>query len=182
MARIPDDKLQQILDLLVEVKADYNLLRSHVLNQCFGYPLLAEGTNSGTLKTTNAVTYRIAGINYTKAATDNIAITAAAVQATDTYCLYLVSINANGDVTTTKGTAVATDTAVLPACPADNAVLGYFKIALSSAATFTAGTTDLGAANVVDTYFHPGIALDSAGAATAVSQAFETSVLNLYKV
>lgn len=156
---------------LDEIKADFNLLRLQVLNSNQGYALLAEGTNANTIKTTNAVTYTINGVNYTKAATDNIAMTACAQQATDTYCLYLVSIQADGDVVITKGTEVATDTAVLPAIPASEAPLGYIKIATASGATFTSGTTDLGAANVTDTYTELAYAMGTTNAATAIANA-----------
>lgn len=155
---------------LDEIKADFNLLRLQVLNSCQGYALLAEGTNANTIKTTNAVTFTIAGVNYTKAATDNIAMTALAAQADLTYCLYLVSIQADGDVVITKGTEVSTDTAVLPAIPADEAPLGYFKIA-TSGGTFTSGTTDLGAGTVTDTYVSLGYAMGATNASTAISNA-----------
>lgn len=161
--------------LTAELKADFNLLRAQVLTQNLGYALIAEGTNANTIKTTNAITFRIAGVNYTKAATDNIAMTACAQQADNTYCLYLVSIQADGDVVITKGTEVATDTAVLPACPAGECPIGYFKIA-TSGGTFTSGTTDLGDAAVTDTYFQIGVALDSAGASTAISSSDSDSL------
>ena len=40
----------------------------------------------------------------------------------------------------------------IPAPTAGTCPIGFVHIATSSAATFTAGTTDLGAANVVDTF------------------------------
>lgn len=162
--------------LTAELKADANLVRSQLLNCNLGYPLLAEGTNAATIKTTNATSFRIAGVNYTKAATDNIAITATAQQAISTYCLYLVSINASGTVTVTKGTEVATDTAVLPALPADSAPLGYFKIATDGATTYTGGTTDNGAAGITDTYVDLGVMNSGTSASTAIAAADSDSL------
>lgn len=151
--------VNQHATFLNEVKSDFNTLRTEYLllkdtleHLNFTKAALAEGTDAATIKTTVATYYTIDGVVYTKAATDNIAISAGAEQAVSTYCLYLVSINAAGTVAVTKGTAVATDTATLPALPASSAALGYFKIATDGATTYTAGTTDNGAAGITDTY------------------------------
>lgn len=161
--------LNQHATYLDEIKADFNLLRAQVLNSAGEDPDLAEGTNSATIKTTDACSYTIAGVTYEKAATDNIAITAAAEQAISTYCLYLVSINSSGTVTVTKGTATATDTAVLPALPASSAPLGYFKIATDGVTTYTAGTTDNGAAGITDTYVDLTVMDSGTSASTAIA-------------
>lgn len=128
-------------------------LRDIFLNRTFGMAGLAEGTNANTIKTSNAVSYSINGQLYYKAATDNIAMTACAAQADLTACYYLVTINASGTVKITKGTD---GVAALPEAPANEAILGAFKI-VTSGATFTSGTTDLGAATVTDTYTHFGL-------------------------
>jgi hypothetical protein len=144
---------------LDEIKADFNLIRADFVllkanceNRNFGVPGLAEGTNANTLKTAAVTSYTIAGVNYSKAATDNLAMTACTQQAISTYCLYLVSINSSGTVTTTKGTSTATDTATLPALPASSAAIGYFKVVTDASHTFTSGTTDLSAAGITATY------------------------------
>lgn len=118
--------------------------------------VLAEGTNAGTLKTTAATSFNINGLLYSKAATDNITITAGAVQADLTTCMYLVTIETDGDVVVTKGTEQLTGSGkdlLWPAIPANSAVLGAIKV-VTSGATFTAGTTDLGAGTVTDTYYN----------------------------
>lgn len=167
--------LDAIETLVEELKADFNLLRSQVLNASLnggagvGGAGLAEGTNATTIKTTNAVTYTIGGQLYTKAATDNIAFTATAQQAVSTFCLYLVSINAAGTVAMTKGTELGTDTAVLPALPASSAPLGSIKVATDGATTFTGGTTDLGAAGITDTYVDLAYVNTGTSASTAVA-------------
>lgn len=125
-------------------------------NFTFGNAVLAEGTNATTIKTTAAVDYMINGLMYSKAATDNIAFTATASQADLTTCLYLVTINAAGTVTVTKGEEVTTATAQFvpwPTVPSDSAVLGAIKVA-TSGAVFVGGTTDLGAGTVTDTYYN----------------------------
>lgn len=118
--------------------------------------VLAEGTNANTIKTTAATSYVINGLLYSKAATDNIAMTACAVQADLTSCMYLVTIIADGTVTLTKGTEQITGSGkdlLWPAIPANSAVLGAIKV-VNSGGTFTSGTTDLGAGTVTDTYYN----------------------------
>lgn len=133
---------QPLLDLL-----------ARLLNRCFVAAGLAIATTATKIKTVNAVDYCIDGKMYSKAATDNITITAGAVQAVSTFCKYLVSINAAGAVTVTKGTDAATSAlALVPGLPADSAPLGYFEIETDGATTFTAGTTSLAAAGITDTY------------------------------
>lgn len=136
------------------IEAAYNKVVDGLLNGCFGCAGLAEGTDPNTFKTTNAVHYMIGGVAYIKAATDNIAMTAAAAQADLTNCIYLVEIDANGTVSTLKGTETA-GTASPPARSASKAVLGWIHVA-TSGGTFTAGSTDLGAGTVTDTYVNLG--------------------------
>ena len=133
-----------------EANLNHQELRNFLGNMCFGAAGLAEGTNANTIKTTNAIHYAIGGKNYYKAATDNVAMTACAAQAANTTCLYVITINSSGTVKITKGTDGVTT--YLPTAPTDECVIGAMKIALASGATFTSGTTDLGAANVTDTF------------------------------
>lgn len=105
--------------------------------------------------------YCIDGILYNKAdSATNVPLTAAAVQAVLTKCLYLICIDSSGTISSVKGTAVlAADltagNAVLkwPEVPANKCAIGAVKIALASTATFTAGTTALDATNVTATYY-----------------------------
>lgn len=134
---------QEIIDLL-----------KGLLNRCFGKAGLIEGTNANTLKTATTVAYSINGVAGSFAATDNLAMTACAVQPVSTYCKYLVSTLIGGStVTTTKGNNAATAAlALVPELPANSAPLGYFQILTDATTTFTSGTTDLGAAGITETY------------------------------
>lgn len=125
-----------------------------LLTRCFGKAGLVEGTNAGTIKTANAVDYCINGVAGLFAATDNLAMTACAVQPISTYCKYLISTALAGTtVTTTKGNHAATAAlALLPELPASHAPIGYFQILTDGSTTFTSGTTDLGAAGLTETY------------------------------
>jgi hypothetical protein len=131
--------------------------------ECFAKAGLAEGTNANTIKI-NApngagIDFSINGVAYHKADTDNIAITAAAVQADLTKCLYLVQIDSDGTVSTVKGTEELTADLVSgkrvlhwPEPAANKCPIGAVKVE-NIAGTFTAGSTDLGAGTVTDTYY-----------------------------
>jgi len=132
---------------------------------CFSSAGLAEGTNANTFKINAAngagIDYAINGLAYHKADTDNIAMTAHGVQAVSTKCLYLVQIDSAGTVSTKKGTEVSTTaltngTAVLhwPTPDADKCPVGAIKVETDGSTTFTAATTDLGAAGITDTYYN----------------------------
>jgi len=126
---------------------------------------LAEGTNANTFKTSNILHYVINGRAYVKAATDNIAYAAhsssaiAALAAKKT-AVFFYCINAAGTITVIQGTTYPATTeqdyesrAIDWPIVADNAVIGALKIQTNNAATFTAGSTDLGATDVVDTHY-----------------------------
>ena len=125
---------------------------------------LTEGTTSATIQIAAAngagVDFGIDGNAYHKADTNNITVTAHAIQAVSTSCLYLVQINSAGTVSTKKGNTVLTaDLGVIggslqwPIPDADSVALGGYKVALNASTTFTNATTDLGAAGVTDTYY-----------------------------
>ena len=131
-------------------------MRNVLSNMAFGTAGLAEGTNSATIQTANALAYTIDNITYLKAATNNVAMTACAAQADLTTCNYLVSINSSGTIKLTKGADVLTtayDAATyrLPDCPENEVAIGVMKI-VTSGGTFTSGTTDLSAAAVTDIF------------------------------
>ena len=128
---------------------------------------LAEGTNANTYKINAAngagVDFAISGLCYHKADTDNIAMSAHAVQAVSTTCLYLVCLNSSGTASTIKGTAVLTadltaGNKVLnwPTPTDDLCPIGAIKVVTDGSTTFTAATTDLGAAGITDTYYNFG--------------------------
>lgn len=137
--------------------------RLHGTTAAFSKAGLAEGTNAGTIKTAApngaGIDYAINGIGYHKADTDNIAMTALAVQAdlyTGTYGIWL---DTSGNVSITKESAVLTadltnDSAFpkLPVMLADKCLIGIMKI-VTSGGTFTCGTTDLSAAGVTATFY-----------------------------
>ena len=105
----------------------------------------------------NTVNYTIAGVWAAKttaeidftATTHDIPADAGAVQE----AVYLLSIT-GGTVTVTMGEiASGAGNAVIPAAPANQAVLGYVRIAVAAGSTpFDATSDDLDAAHITDTY------------------------------
>lgn len=126
---------------------------------------LAEGTNANTYKTTYAISAVVENRAVYKAATDNIAfaahtgtsITALAAKQT---CAFFFMMNAAGTITviqsaivpSTAGTAYQPGVWEWPS--RENFVcIGALVVRTDGSATFTAGSTDLGASDVVDTFY-----------------------------
>lgn len=123
--------------------------------------VVAEGTNANTFKTTQAVSYSIAGLAYYKAATDNLAFTAGHTALGNSQrCAFFVALDTAGNVTTIQGDIVTPSpsgnqlrAAEVPN-PTDRVVIGAIVVTTGSAATFTPGSTDLSAAGVTGTYYN----------------------------
>lgn len=138
----------------------YNLSDINAGNVSLSAAGLAEGTNAATFKTANTLTFTVNGVFKSKGATDNLAFSAGhAVVAANQACLFGVWIDAGGNVSTSQGPIVsAGDPCPVPGIPAGAvesdpvALVGLIKVT-TGATTFTAGTTDLGAANVTDVYY-----------------------------
>lgn len=126
----------------------YKLLQNLVAansNRTYGTAgFAATSTTTATFDIGTTFAYTIDGAFYSKAASATIADVSAAVQAKGTTCYYLFSVDSAGDVTTTKGVAVAVGgTPKLPEVPASQAPFASLKVAVTAAATstFTLGTT-----------------------------------------
>lgn len=113
---------------------------------------LAAGTNTGTFKTTNTLTFTNNGVFKSKSATDNLTFSTSTALAANQACLFAVWINASGTVTTTQGPIQASgDPCPVPAqATANTTLVGLLKVVTTAA--FTPGTTALGTGNTV-TYF-----------------------------
>lgn len=155
-----------------------NLAMSSGATLCLAAAGLAEGTAANTIKTVNNITYTIDGRFYSKAATDDIAIsfTGPSVYQAPTGVgsinggftggtngstrLYLVCLNAAGAVSIVPGKIV--DTAALaagtvsldfPDAPRGVCPIGAMRIAVTAGTTFIPGSTDLSASGVTDTFY-----------------------------
>ena len=135
------------------VTAEARLTARAVLNRSFTAAGGAEGTNAGTVKTANTVTYCIDGAFKAKTATDNIAVPAGTKVGKSQKCKFLVTLQADGTPVVTQGTPVAaTATPEYPAVPAGEAPAFGFTITTDTSTEYTPGTTDNGAAGITDTY------------------------------
>jgi len=114
---------------------------------CLAKAGLTIATTVTQIKTASAIDYSIGGVLYTKAATDNIAVTAAE-QADGTTAYYLICIDSSGTVSAVKGD----DDGDLPEPTSGTCPIGVLKVVVSGGA-FTLGTTDLDDATVTDTYY-----------------------------
>lgn len=117
---------------------------------------LAAGTNTGTFKTASTINFAIGGIFRTaKTATDNIAFSSGHTNlVSGQKCAVAVYLDASGNFSTVQGPIVssADASAPLPNPASDRACVGVLVI--SAAATFTFGTTGLGASNITTTYYN----------------------------
>lgn len=129
-----------------------------------GHPSLAEDdVNANKFETNKAVDYVINGRCYTKAATANLGFSAGTALAAKQTCAFFVMLDSAGNVTTTQSAIVPSSAGTSYRAgawdwpdEANKACIGAIVIRTDNAATFTPGTTDLGAADVVDTYVIPG--------------------------
>ena len=115
---------------------------------------LAEGTNANTFKTVNTLTFTSNGVFKSYAATDNLTFTAGTALAASQACLFAVWITGAGAVSTTQGPIVAAgDPCPVPGqVTAGTTLVGLIKVTTSSSATFTPGSTDLGATGITDVF------------------------------
>lgn len=131
-------------------------------NYCTTHVGLAEGTNANTFQLARAVGAVINGVAVHKAVTDNIAFSGGhTAQAALTKAAYFVMMDASGTISTIQaglgpkpGVQSYVPRAVEWPNVTDKACLGAIVVQTDNAATFTAGATDLGAADVIDTYHH----------------------------
>lgn len=106
-------------------------------------------------KTVQTMYYRIAGVQYSKTATDNLTFSLAHVVSATKYGVILLQINAAGTVSTKVPAATQayddadTALAALPDADADNVAFGYITID-ADAGDWTANTDDMTDAGDLD--------------------------------
>lgn len=135
-------------------------MRTQDPNYCLGSAGLAEGTNANTFQIANITHYCIGGRAYRKAVTDNIAFSAGhTALSTNQMCAFFVWLDTSGNVTTTQSTIKTASTGSGYVAGAwewpknsSKTCIGAIVVRTQNAATFTAGSTDLGATDVIDTF------------------------------
>lgn len=123
-------------------------------NVCLSAPGLAIGTtDAAEVRVVNTTAYLSKGVFKSKSAAE-VAFTATTHDMADlSTCKYLISINAAGTLSITKGNEVLTADggSLIPATPAGDTALGYIQI-VTSGAVFNATTDLLSAGHITDTY------------------------------
>jgi len=105
------------------------------------------------------INFAINGVAYYKVDDATATITAAAAQAADTTCLYLIQVDSSSTISSVKGNEVLTanlgvnDSCQIPTPAVDYCPIGYIKV-VTVAVTFTAATTDLDASGVTTSYVY----------------------------
>lgn len=127
-------------------------------NRCWANPLVAVGTTTSKVKTTNSVSFSVDGALYTKAATDDFWTLSGSVLAVSSFRVILLLVNAAGtmSIASSSDSLVSAAKCVLPDITTTldgKAIFGYITVATNSSTTFTPGTTLLGAAGITTTYF-----------------------------
>lgn len=126
-------------------------------NQVAVHGGLGVATTPAQFKLTAATNYMIGGVNYTKAATQNIA-TPVTTTTAGQYAKDLISINAAGTVTVTGGVIAASAAAAeLPDVPEGSIALGYIAVPPS----FVPGTTSV-TADMLISVTHGVVVMDNA--------------------
>lgn len=116
----------------------FDAIQARHYNCLLGNPGIAPGTDVDKIKITNAFHYRLNGIEYYKAATDDVI--APATQGAGVFKKVVVGIDAAGTVTLTAGTAAATQAlAEIPDVASTILPIAYMEIPES----FTSETTDV---------------------------------------
>lgn len=110
-------------------------------NRCEGYSTIANGTTAGKLKTTTTVDFRVDGVLYTKAATDDLWNLAAETDTTGAqYRAYWLYIDAAGTATIEAGANAASATLARQALPVPSATKSVFGVYTAGLSTdFNAG-------------------------------------------
>lgn len=137
-------------------------------NFSLGAAGLAEGTAANTFQVANILHYVINGRAYRKAVTDSIAFaagtfTAFVAQAAQKIAVYYFFIDTAGAITVKQSAQVPNAQVASYVAGAFDwpdepnlACIGALRITTNNAATFTPGSVDLGAADVVDVFFDVG--------------------------
>lgn len=145
-------------------KVAHQAIRDAISNMAFNSAALAIGDTTSRIQTTAALNFAINGVIYAKDATNNIELVAVnedgsagtlTAQAAGTKRMYLVVINASGDVRIVQGEAVASSAlAPLPTLPPNMAPVGALRVVNGTEDDFVPGTTAFNASDITTTYYN----------------------------
>lgn len=101
-----------------------------------GVPAIGNGTTAGTLRTNASVVGHVAGVDFTKASTDDLwDLSSETDTAAATFRAYWLYVNAAGTASFAAGSDVASAAAALASLPAPDAAKCVFGVYVAGAAT-----------------------------------------------
>lgn len=161
-------KLAMLGNLLDDLVTAHNAMVTALSNQMLGAAGLAiKAAESPTVKAANAFNAVAGGASVHKAANTDMPALAGTL-ATAKAAAWAFYVDSAGTLSVSAKTADAASAsaalALLPAVPANKALVGYLTIANATGSNFVGGTTALDTASLTVTYYNPvGIAGKAAG-------------------
>jgi len=136
----------------------YNLQHSAGFTGTLGNPTVIESAGTANEMSHSAFPFAIDGYAYTKAADTDFPFSSGHTSlAAGESCLFLLQTTSGGTISTKQSNVVKNDSGaamVIPKPDASNCAFALLKVRCNAAAVFVPNTTDLGAADVVDTFYN----------------------------
>jgi hypothetical protein len=136
----------------------YNLQHTSGVTGPLGNPTVIESAGTANEMSHSAFPFAVDGIAYTKAADTDFPFTAGHTSlAAGESCIFLLQTTTGGTISTKQSNIADNDSGELLVWPeADDGQCAFaaLKVRCNSTAVFVPNTTDLGAANVVDTFYN----------------------------
>lgn len=135
-----------------------NLQHNAGFTGTLGNPTVIESAGTANEMSHSAFPFAIDGFAYTKAADTDFPFSAGhTALAAGESCVFLLQTTSGGTISTKQSNIEDNDSGklmVFPEPDAGNCAFAYLKVRCNGAATFTPGSTDLGASDVVDTFYN----------------------------
>ena len=136
----------------------YNLYDNAGFTGTLGNPTVIESAGTANEMSHSAFPYAIAGIAYTKGADTDFPFSSGHTSlAAGESCIFLLQVDSSQNITTKQSNIEKNDSGevlVWPKPDAGKCAFAALKVRCNGAAVFVPNTTDLGAANVVDTFYN----------------------------
>ena len=135
-----------------------NLQHNAGFTGTLGNPTVIESAGTANEMSHSAFPFAIDGYAYTKAADTDFPFSSGHTSlAAGQSCVFLLQTTAAGVISTKQSNIATNDSGVLMTFPepdANNCAFAYLKVRCNNSAVFVPNTTDLGATDVVDTFYN----------------------------
>lgn len=136
----------------------YNLQDNVGFTGPLGNATVIESAGTANEMSHSAFPFAIKGLAYTKAADTDFPFSAGHTSlAAGETCLFLLQTTAGGTISTKQSNIADNDSGealIVPKPDADNCPFAILKVRCNGSAVFVPNTTDLGASDVVDTFYN----------------------------